>query len=130
MEGRSVLDASALLAALFGEPGSGLVEECIEQAIMSAVNLSEVAAKLSDRGLGKEDRADLFASLDLPVRPFDQAQAMLAAALRCQTKRVGLSLGDRACLALAISEGVPAVTTDRGWLRVAPAIGAEVVLAR
>ncbi|MDE0100744.1 MAG: type II toxin-antitoxin system VapC family toxin [Bryobacterales bacterium] len=130
MEGRIVLDASALLAALFGELGADFVEARIERAIVSAVNLSEVGAKLCDRGLDKGDLEVLLASLDLPVRVFDEAQAMLAAALRCQTKRAGLSLGDRACLALAISEGIPAVTTDRTWARLAPAIGVEVVLAR
>lgn len=85
-----------------------------------------MAAKLSDRGLGKGGLEDLPASLDLQTRAFVQAQAALAAGLRCLTRRVGLSLGDQACLALTISEGLPAVTTDRSWSRLAPAIAAEV----
>ena len=93
---------------------------------MSAVNLSAVEAKLSDRGLGKGGLEDLPASLDPQTLAFVQAQAALAAGLRCLTRRVGLSLGDQACLALTIPAGLPAVTTDRSCSRLAPATAAEV----
>ena len=72
---------------------------------MSAVNLSEVEAKLSDRGLGKGGLEDLPAFMDPQTLAFVQAQAALAAGLRCLTRRVGLSLGDQACLALTIPRG-------------------------
>ena len=129
-EDRSVLDASALFQALLGEPGSGVVQARIERVVVPARSLSAVAAKLGDRGFGKGNLEDILASLDLPVGAFDQAQAVLAVGRGYLMRRVGLLLGDRACLALAISEGVPAVTTDRNWSGVALALRIEVVLAR
>ena len=75
-----------------------------------------------------EDIDRAIARLDLPVIPFDTAQAMVAGKLRARTKSLGLSLGDRACLALAVVRRTPAVTMDRGWS--ALDIGAEVIVAR
>jgi predicted nucleic acid-binding protein len=67
-------------------------------------------------------------ALELEVIPFDVAQAMVAGKLRSRIRSLGLSLGDRACLALAMARGLPAVTMDRGWA--ALDIGAEVIIAR
>ena len=110
-----VLDASALLAVMLDEPGSRFIEERLAEACIGAVNLSEVIAKLQDRGVPDEVIEESLAELDLLVIPFDAAQAMSAGRLRRDTRAAGLSLGDRACLALAISCDAIAVTTDRGW---------------
>lgn len=109
------LDASALLALLRGEPGAGQVALALPEAVISAVNLSEVAAKLSDYGIPAQDIAATFGQLDLDVRPFDAAQAYIAGGLRQPTRGKGLSLGDRACLALAAQLRVAAMTADRAW---------------
>jgi ribonuclease VapC len=123
-----VLDASALLAVMLDERGGEQVVERLAGAVIGAVNLAEVVAKLQERGVPDAEIDRDVAELDLPIIPFDEAQAMAAGKLRARTRRLGLSLGDRACLALALARGVPAVTTDRGWA--ALAIGAEVIVAR
>jgi len=110
-----VLDASALLATLFEETGSDAVEMVLPGARMSAVNFSEVVAKLSDHGLANEDILHDLAELDIIVCDVDRQQAETAGLLRRRTKIAGLSLGDRACLALAATLGGIAVTTDPAW---------------
>lgn len=111
----SVLDASAILAFLQDEPGSDRVIEALPEAIISTVNLSEVAAKLFDAGLSREDVSEALGFLSGQVVEFDREQAMEAGALRPLTRIAGLSLGDRACLALASDRGQAAMTTDRAW---------------
>jgi PIN domain nuclease of toxin-antitoxin system len=110
-----VLDASALLAALFGEAGTADVEKCLSGSRISAVNWSEVIAKLSDRGLASQGIMRDLAELDVVICDHDRRQAEAAGLLRDRTKCAGLSLGDRACLALAQSMGGIAVTADRAW---------------
>ena len=123
-----VLDASALLAVMLEERGAEKVRELLAGAIVGAVNLAEVVAKLQERGAPDENIDRNIARLDLPVIPFDAAHAMAAGKLRARTRGAGLSLGDRACLALALARSLPAVTTDRGWA--ALDVGAEVIVAR
>ena len=127
---RAALDASALPATLFRQPGSAVVERYFAQAVISAVNLSEVAAKLSDRGLDSQEALEILSGLGLGVREFDTEQALMAGALREVTRRLGLSLGDRACLAVGIAEGAPILTTDRAWANVPIKTTAEVVIVR
>lgn len=127
---RAVLDASAILAALFREPGADVVEAYYEEGVVSSVNLSEVAAKLSERGMPSAEARELLSGLGLAVRPFDEELAYIAGALRDATRSSGLSLGDRACLALGLAEAVPVVTVDTLWAEVSEAVGVEVVLAR
>ena len=127
---KTALDASAILAALFHEPGASVVETHYEAGIVSSVNLSEVAAKLSDRGMPNIKAQELLSGLGLAIRPFDERLAYMAGALREATRSNGLSLGDRACLALGLSEGIPVVTVDRKWADVSEAVGVEVILAR
>ena len=127
---RVVLDASAILAVLFREPGAELVERHYPRAIVSSVNLSEVAAKLCDRGMAAGDVAGFLSGLDLDVRGFDETQALLAGSLREATRSQGLSIGDRACLALGITEGVAVVTTDRIWSVISRRIGVRVIVVR
>lgn len=127
---KTVLDASAILAALFREPGADVVETHYEAGIVSSVNLSEVAAKLSERAMPSKEVRQLLSGLGLDIRPFDENLAYIAGALREATRSNGLSLGDRACLALGQAEGIPVVTVDRKWAEVSEAVGVDVVLAR
>ena len=125
---RAVLDASALLAVLYREPGSVVVERYFAQAVVSSVNLSEVAARLSDHGVDSQEVLEILSGLGLEVREFDTELALMAGALREVTRPLGLSLGDRACLALGIAEGAPILTTHRAWADVPIETTAEVVI--
>jgi ribonuclease VapC len=120
-----VLDASALLAHLRDEPGADVVAEAIASgAVISTVNLAEVFSRAADHG---DDPAKLAAELTqsglldgaITVEPFTAADAIDAARLRPLTRDAGLSLGDRACLALARRLDVPALTADTDWQGVA-----------
>jgi PIN domain nuclease of toxin-antitoxin system len=110
-----VLDASALMAVLREEPGAAAVEAVLDHAAISAVNLSEVQAKLVERGTASDRTWSSLIDLDLAVVDFDAAQARVAGDLRSLTRAQGLSLGDRACLALAQALGLPVMTADRAW---------------
>jgi ribonuclease VapC len=110
-----VLDASALLALIWSESGGEKVADIVDQSKISAVNLAEVCSKLSDRGVTGNAVHALLAGVPIHVEAFDQAQAIACGDLRHKTRRLGLSLGDRACLVLAIAEGASAVTADRSW---------------
>jgi len=110
-----VLDASALLALLQNEPGAEVVASRLPQCVMSAVNFSEVVAKLADHGLPEADLRAALEVLGIAVRGFDLEAAYAAGELRRSTRDAGLSLGDRACLGLAMHLGAVAVTADRGW---------------
>jgi ribonuclease VapC len=123
-----VLDASALLAAFFNEPGADHVAERMSGALLSAANHAEVVAKLVDRGTPREQILEIMGQLDVEVVPVDQAQATTAGLLRDSTRSAGLSLGDRLCLALAISRDAVALTTDRVWADLE--LGATVEVAR
>jgi len=112
-----VLDASALLAMLQSEPGADVVAGRLPHSVMSTVNLSEVVAKLADNGVPTEELRVVLDGLDIDVRPFDREAAYDAGELRRTTRDAGLSLGDRACLALATRLGVAAMTADRAWTR-------------
>ena len=110
-----VLDASAVLAVLNGEPGAEAVWEHLPGAQLSAVNAAEVAAKLVDGGLGAERAGQSLDRLGTRVVPFEAADVVPVAQMHSATRAAGLSLGDRACLALARRLGVPALTADRQW---------------
>ncbi len=112
---RCVLDASAVLAYLHREAGHERIEPLMEEGVISAVNLSEVASKLAERGAREDSIRDILGELGLSAVPFDETLAYRAASLRRSTQALGLSLGDRACLATAALLGVRAVTADRAW---------------
>jgi ribonuclease VapC len=120
-----VLDASALLAYLRDEPGAELVAQAIaEGVVISTVNLAEVFSRSADRGADPVKIADTLTQSGLldgaiTVEPFTTADAIDAARLRPSTRDAGLSLGDRACLALARRLGTPALTVDTAWQGVA-----------
>jgi PIN domain nuclease of toxin-antitoxin system len=110
-----VLDSSALLALLWSEPGEEMVEAVLADSRISAVNMAEVYSKMSDRGVVGDEVRELLADLPVVVVAFDAQQAALTGDLRDATRSQGLSLGDRACLALAMTEDMDAVTGDRTW---------------
>jgi ribonuclease VapC len=110
-----VLDASALMAVLREEPGAAAVEAVLDRAAISAVNLSEVQAKLVERGTAAEIAWSSLVDLDLEVVDFDAPQARVAGDLRRLARTQGLSLGERACLALAQALALPAMTADHAW---------------
>ena len=113
-----VLDASALLCLLQEEPGAERVARALPAAVIGAVNYSEVVGKLAESGLDEPTVDRLTDALQLKVIAFDRTQARLAGALRLATRKLGLSLGDRACLALAAAEGATALTCERVWTKV------------
>ena len=108
-----VLDASAVMARLRNERGAGIVEARAANAVMSAVNQAEVITRLIDLGVEPVAAATTMGALGIEIAPFDGAMAIRAGILRVSTRRRGLSLGDRACLALAEATGLPALTADR-----------------
>lgn len=110
-----VLDASAVLALLKGEPGAERVRGCLARSIVSAVNIAEVGAKLSDYGMSTADVRYAVSNLGVTVAPFDNGQALASAELRTATRAAGLSLADRSCLALARAADLPALTCDQEW---------------
>ena len=110
-----VVDASAVLALLNREEGFATVAASIERAAMSAVNWAEVVARLADKGVPAEAISQVLGQLGLTVVPFDATLAHIAGLLCASTRGQGLSLGDRACLALAQHLHLPALTADRAW---------------
>lgn len=123
-----VLDASALLAYLGLEKGADRVAASIGDAAISAVNHAEVVSKLVLRGATLPVVRKALGYLDLDVIDFDRDLAEASGELIAHTSRWGLSLGDRACLALAVREALPVLTTDRAWSNLD--IGVEVQLVR
>jgi len=124
----AVLDASAVLALLHNEPGAGVVMQSLDDARISAVNHAEVLSRLADAGVPESVADRLLDSLQIVVEPFTRAHSVTSAALRGPTRVARLSLGDRACLALAAELGVSAVTADRVWGNMT--LGVDVKLIR
>ncbi len=112
---KAVLDSSALLALLFKEAGGETVIGHLPGSLMSAVNLSEVICKTAESGMTPEESGRLLTEFPCEIVDFDNEQAYLTASLRVQTRRHGLSLGDRACLALGMKTGCSVVTADQKW---------------
>ena len=105
---KAVLDASAILAVIFHEPGAEkLTEEILDNAIASTVNLAEVQTKLVKKGYDPEVAWEDALLLETPPEPFTADQAKMAGSLIATTEKYGLSLGDRSCLALAIALKAP-----------------------
>lgn len=123
-----VLDASAVLALGYREEGADLVAERLEGSSISTVNWSEVLRKASIEGIGGSELRDVLRDASVTLVPFVEADADATAALWPNTRRLGLSLADRACLALAARLDVPAVTADRAWVDLQT--GIEIVCIR
>ena len=111
-----VLDASALLAFLHEESGGERVSPVLEGARICAVNWSEVLQKSLQRDVDIDGMQLEFTGIGVIFEPFTPRQAEIAA--RLFTRKYGLSLVDRACLALAMDKGLPVMTADRAWAAV------------
>lgn len=122
-----VLDSSALIAAVKNEPGAETVGKA-QKLFMSAVNAAECVGVLVRQGHSLEAACRALDMAGLQIADFDRKLAEIAGALEEKTKPQGLSLGDRACLALALRENLPVLTADRHWKDVA--VGVEIRLMR
>lgn len=112
---KAVLDASALLAYLQDEPGSGTIEPMLDESAISSVNWAEVVQKAIAGGIDIDGLREDVEALGLSLLPFTPEEAETAGRLWLQTRSCGLSLGDRACLSLGLRLGVPVLTTDQIW---------------
>ena len=126
---RIVFDASAVIALLRDEAGADMIASYAGDALLSAVNLQEVIKALLMRGFSLEVARAMIDALHLEIRPHTSEDAYSAAGLYAATKAHGRGLGDRTCMALAISEGLPALTTDQDWAKISIP-GLTVTLAR
>ena len=124
---RVVLDSSAVLAVLQFETGADVVMDHLKEAAISAINLTEVATKLVEKGQSIAEGRRTIAMLGMDVETIDEAQAFAAAALRATTKSKGLSVGDRHCLALGAKLGATVLTADKAWKQVDTGIDVKVI---
>ncbi len=129
----AVLDTSALLALVYEEPGAQRVEPALRRgAIMSMVNWAETLSRMADLGEPVQDavpklRAQINALGTLDIVPFGEAHGHEVARLRALTRSLGLSLADRACLALGRLHRLPVLTTDRAWRSLRLSIKIDVI---
>ena len=110
-----IVDASVVLAVILGERGGIDVAQAMNGATVSVVNLSEVYRRLIDAEVEAVDAVTKVGRLQMEIAPFDEGQAIAAAELRPSTRHIGASFADRACLALALTRGLPVYTADRRW---------------
>lgn len=125
-----VLDASALIALLRREPGWEQVQAVLDGSVISTINLAEVAGFLARKGASEEIVRDTLEAVSIDRIAFDEELAIRAGLFEPISRSAGLSLGDRACLALAERSGQSAITTDRAWTSVAEVLGIAVQLIR
>lgn len=123
-----VFDASAVLALLNREAGWQKAEAALGDASISSVNVCEVLSRLIERSVPEKAAWEIFGALELESIPFGNGHAREAAHLRAATRKQGLSLGDRACLALARTLKRPVMTADRAWKDMD--VGVEIRLLR
>lgn len=123
----TVLDASAVLAVLFREPGAEFVIRRAQGAAMSAINYAEVIARVVQEGFDPVAADREIVRLRFDIVPFDRSLAHRSGVLRAETRALGLSLGDRACLALAERLGGTVLTGDRHWARLDLGIPIELI---
>lgn len=116
MKNKIVLDASAFLALAQEEKGAAVIKPLLEFAVMSTVNIAEALTVLQRTGnIELEDATNLINDIISTIIPFDLDQATEVARLNPLVKHKGLSLGDRACIALGIKLQTPIYTTDKAW---------------
>jgi PIN domain nuclease of toxin-antitoxin system len=123
-----VLDASAILAVLQNEPGNeALTDEVLAASVVSAVNLAEVQTSMVRRGVPP---VEAWIRARVPVTQvvdFTEDQARVAGSLVAKTRTLGLSLGDRACLALALALTAPVYTADKSWKKLSLGVPIHVI---
>jgi len=123
-----VLDASVLLAVIGSEAGAEkLTPDFLAHAVASTVNLAEVQAKLVSRGWTSGQAWEDATSPVREVLSFDEEQARIAGDLVAHTRHLGLSLGDRACLALAIALNAPVYTAERAWKKLKVSVAVHLI---
>ncbi len=122
-----VIDASVVLAVLLRQPLAKGVAALLPGSLMSTVNLAEVIGRLTDAGTSEVDIRGMLGPLELVPVPFDPPDAWVTGLLRRRTRSARLSLADRACLALALGRGIPALTTDRAWANLGLGAAVKVV---
>ena len=110
-----VHDATSLLAVAFREPGAEIARATLRGSLISSVNWSEVLQKVAARQGDTNQLRQLFGGLGVSIVPFSAEHAERAAAIYPETKAFGLSLGDRACLALGLETGLEIFTAERSW---------------
>jgi ribonuclease VapC len=110
-----VLDSSVVLASIFEEPGGIELADVFEEAAICSFNLAEIVSKLLDRDMLLESIDPMLAQMRLICQPLTMDQATRAGLLRVKTRQLGLSLGDRCCLALALDLKATVLTADRSW---------------
>lgn len=126
---KCVLDASALLALLNNEPGATEVEKVLSYSVISAINASEVIAELYTKlNIAPKEGKEMIYTIISEVLDFTLDMAMETAALRKKTAKFGLSLGDRACLALGAHLSLPIYTADKIWKDLD--LNSEIILIR
>lgn len=125
-----VLDASAVVALLRRETGADRVAAVIDGASCSAVNLAEIVEQYIKAGVSEADTRQLIVALPIVIEAFGEALAYETAILKPICRKAGLSLGDRACLALARLRNAEALTADKAWLKIAGDVGVKVTLIR
>ena len=125
----TVFDTSAVLAVIFDEPGGDKLPALWAQGdnLMSTVNYAELVAKLNERGMSDAEVLTVLEGVPLTLVAFDEATALASGLLRTATRALGLSLGDRACIALAQARRAMVVTADKQWDKLP---GVEVQLIR
>ena len=128
----TVLDASVILAFLQGEPGEDVVQQALQKGhcVVSAANQAEIIAKCLDRGGDPETIQLILKELDYTVIDSTATDGMQAGWTRRETRRAGLSLGDRLCLAAAQRLKARVLTADRPWVAMAPLLGLDIVCIR
>jgi ribonuclease VapC len=124
----TVLDASAVIAFLQGEPGEEVVRQALLSSlcVVSAANQAEIIAKCTDRGIDPQTIQTLLTELNYTVVDVSVADGAQAGWLRAPTRAIGLSLGDRLCMALAQRQKAKLITADRPWLALAQALSLDV----
>jgi len=123
-----VLDSSAILASLNGEPGHDLVAGVVAESFVSAINFAEVVSKLVVAGMPEADAARAASRFGCQFVDTDEEQATTAAFIHAETRRAGVSIADSFCLALAKTRSSPVLTADRTWKQLG--VGVEVRLIR
>jgi ribonuclease VapC len=124
----AVLDASALLAFLFDEPGVDPVAGVLSRSAISSANWAEVCQRLLSRNGEPVVARERLVDVGMEIAPLTLEDAEAAAVLHASTRQLGLSLGDRCCLALGGRLALPVLTADRAWARAE--VGARVVVVR
>ncbi len=127
----AVLDASAIIALVNAEDGQDMVRDAlVAGATVCTVNLTEVVTILLRQGAPEIEVRRTIERLPFATADFDNDLAVAAGLMSTKTRQLGLSLGDRACLALARRGNEPALTTDRAWVQAGPLVGVTVKLIR